>query len=123
MSWIRLSQPDVFTMPGPPIALQINCGFARVAIKELTPSNRSDLNESVRTKQLLCMSSYKLTGELFQLDNKGRQPIDMQKMRHDIRQPKSEWHPTAKRMEYRFPRLNKQRIHSLTVRDAIMLTC
>ena len=74
-------------MPGPPIALQINCGFARVAIKELTPSNRRDLNACVRTKQfreLFCMSSYKIPGELFQLDNKGRQPFDRSVERHVV---------------------------------------
>ena len=89
-------------MPGPPIALQINCGFARVAIKELTPSNRRDLNACVRTKQfreLFCMSSYKITGELFQLDNKGRQPFD-RKCDMILDNLKSKWHPTEKRMEY-----------------------
>ena len=94
-----LSDRGTNLLPGPPIALQINCGFARVAIKELTPSNRSDLNESKQFCDLFCMSSYKLTQELFQLDSKGRQPFD-RKCDMILDNLKSKWHPAAKRMEY-----------------------
>ena len=93
---------DIFTMPGPPIALQINCGFARVAIKELTPSNRSNLNELARMEQfrdIFSMLIFKLNTELFQLDNKGQQPFD-RKCDMILESLRSKWHPTAKRMEY-----------------------
>ena len=67
------------TMSQIPISLQINCSYARVAIKELTPTNRSELDLSVQAtkfQELFSISSYELPELLFQPDVRHRVPFD-----------------------------------------------
>ena len=78
VSIIHTQQP-LSVMSKTPISLQINCGYARVAIKELTPTNKSDLDPSERAakfQQLFSIPSYELPTLLFEPDDRHRLPFD-----------------------------------------------
>ena len=85
-----------------PISLQINCGYARVAIRELTPTNKSELNLSLRAtklRELFSISSYEMPELLFQPDDRQRVPFD-RKCGPLLEFMKKKWHPSTKRVEY-----------------------
>ena len=79
-------------MPEHPVA---HCGYARVAIRELTPAKGSKLNERERAKQfcdLFSLSSFKTSTELFNKTTR----VDI----HSTGNVKNKWHPKDKRAEY-----------------------
>ena len=81
-----------------PISLQINCGYARVAIRELTPSKKSELDRSVRAtkfQELFSTPSYQLPESLFQPDDKCRLPFN-RKCDPLLEILNKKWHPATK---------------------------
>ena len=95
-------QQPLSVMSKTPISLQINCGYARVAIKELTPTNKSDLDPSERAtkfQELFSIPSYELPTLLFEPDDRHRLPFD-RKCDPILELMKKKWHPPPKWLEY-----------------------
>ena len=78
-----------------PICLQINCGYARVAIRELTPVNKSELDLllwATKFQEFFSTSSYEIPELLFQPDDRQRVPFN-RKCGSLLEFMKKKWHP------------------------------
>ena len=90
------------------IPLQINCGYARTAIRELTSTSRAKhrgvvhkLQQATKFRQLFDLPTYELPSNLFDSCATKWSPFD----KHCdtiVKLFLKKWHPTAKRVEYTF---------------------